>query len=165
MRSPVTYVLRKGALGLDVVQIGKREYQIDDVDFVNTSLRDLVVLINQSCFFIGPDSGPANIAAALRKPAIILFGSIDPWLRHIKHQFRGIMIQGNCVYTGCYHLQRHGDQTCLIEGDEPARIPPCSVHSTDRLKQSIRALINQYDLAPKSACRSSVGCLSSASAG
>jgi ADP-heptose:LPS heptosyltransferase len=152
------------ALGLEVVQIGKRENQIDGVEFVNASLRDLIVLINQCCFFIGPDSGPAHIAATLRKPAIILFGSIDPWLRHIKHQFRGIMIQGNCVYAGCYHLQRHGDQTCLIEGDEPTRTPPCSVHSTDRLKQSIRALISHFDLEPTSVLRVSEGCRSSAGA-
>jgi ADP-heptose:LPS heptosyltransferase len=128
-------------LGYDVVQIGKREHRIDGVEFLDTSLRDLIVLINNCAFFIGPDSGPSHLAACLQKPAIIIFGSVNPWLRHIKHQFNGIIMQGYCEFAGCYHRQRSREQICLIGGDESEILPKCSVHTNKKINSCIDSLI------------------------
>lgn len=43
-----------------------------------TSLLELVELIRTSCLFIGGDTGPMHIAAALGIPTIALFGASDP---------------------------------------------------------------------------------------
>lgn len=127
-------------LGYDVVQVGKREHRINGVEFLDTSLRDLIALINNCAFFIGPDSGPSHLAASLQKPALIMFGSVDPWLRHIKHQFNGIIMQGHCELAGCYHRQRAREQICLIEGSGSKGPPKCSVHSTEEINRHIDTL-------------------------
>jgi predicted lipopolysaccharide heptosyltransferase III len=46
------------------------------------SVPQLVALIGGAALFIGNDSGPAHIAAALRRPAVVLFGSSDSALWH-----------------------------------------------------------------------------------
>ncbi|MGH8630237.1 MAG: glycosyltransferase family 9 protein, partial [Candidatus Acidiferrales bacterium] len=48
------------------------------------SIPELVALIEGAALFVGVDSGPAHIAAALGRPAVVLFGSMDsniwrPW--------------------------------------------------------------------------------------
>ena len=48
------------------------------------TIPELVALIESAAVFIGNDSGPAHIAAALGRPAVVLFGSSDsvawgPW--------------------------------------------------------------------------------------
>ncbi len=48
------------------------------------SIPELVALIEGAALFVGVDSGPAHIAAALGRPTVVLFGSMDstiwrPW--------------------------------------------------------------------------------------
>jgi ADP-heptose:LPS heptosyltransferase len=47
-------------------------------------LRELVALLAGSCLFVGNDTGPTHIAAALRKKCVVIFGASDskvwsPW--------------------------------------------------------------------------------------
>jgi ADP-heptose:LPS heptosyltransferase len=47
---------------------------------------ELVALVEGAALFVGNDSGPAHIAAALERPLVVLFGSSDseawrPWSR------------------------------------------------------------------------------------
>jgi ADP-heptose:LPS heptosyltransferase len=47
-------------------------------------LRELIALVSRARLFIGNDSGPAHIAAAAGRPAVVIFGSSDsntwrPW--------------------------------------------------------------------------------------
>jgi len=46
------------------------------------SLPELVALIAGATLFVGNDSGPAHIAAALGRPAVVLYGSSDSSLWH-----------------------------------------------------------------------------------
>lgn len=53
-------------------------------------LPELVTLLDGAALFIGNDSGPAHIAAALERPLVVLFGSSDsmawrPWSRAATH--------------------------------------------------------------------------------
>lgn len=43
-----------------------------------TSMRELMILMRECTLFIGNDSGPMHMAAALGSPLIALFGSTDP---------------------------------------------------------------------------------------
>lgn len=48
------------------------------------SIPELVALVEGAALFVGVDSGPAHIAAALHRPVVVLFGSMDsvvwgPW--------------------------------------------------------------------------------------
>lgn len=54
------------------------------VVFDNLELDELIALIDQAFLFIGCDSGPTHIAAALRKKVVVIFGSSNhtawrPW--------------------------------------------------------------------------------------
>ncbi len=106
------------------------------------SIRGLVSWINGCSFFIGLDSGPSHIAAALRKPCIIFFGSVNPWFRHLKKQFHGIIMQHSCVYAGCYHeVHDTNGPECRIAGKEG--LPPCCTFSTGETLEAIHMILQK----------------------
>ena len=45
-------------------------------------MKELIALINRSRAFIGNDSGPMHIAAALRRPLVAVFGSSNAEVWH-----------------------------------------------------------------------------------
>jgi len=45
---------------------------------LNSSLTELIALIRRAKLFIGGDTGPLHLAAALRKPVVAIFGPTDP---------------------------------------------------------------------------------------
>jgi len=49
---------------------------------VGLTLKELLALINQSRAFVGNDSGPMHMAAALRRPLVAVFGSSNPAVWH-----------------------------------------------------------------------------------
>ena len=132
--------------GYHVVQIGKKANEVKGVEFVETSLRELMSVINACSFFIGSDSAPSHFAACLQKPAIIFFGSVNPWFRHIKGLFKGIILQGNCEYANCYHIQQPYQQVCVLKTAEERMIPKCCVHSTENVNEQINLIIQKYSV-------------------
>jgi ADP-heptose:LPS heptosyltransferase len=46
------------------------------------SLKELTAMIGASSIYVGNDSGPAHIAAALSRPLVVVFGSSDPGVWH-----------------------------------------------------------------------------------
>ncbi|MEN3336242.1 MAG: heptosyltransferase [Blastocatellia bacterium] len=56
--------------------------QAGEVALVGLRLKELMALINLSCAFVGNDSGPMHIAAALRRPLVAVFGSSNPVVWH-----------------------------------------------------------------------------------
>lgn len=74
------------------------------------AIPELVALIEGAALFIGNDSGPAHIAAALRRPLVVLFGSSDavawgPWapggekLRVVQNDFDCNPCRGDRCYA------------------------------------------------------------------
>ncbi len=127
--------------GVAVITTGNSPLPFKDTVFFKGSLRQLMTLIYHAIFLIGVDSGPANIAAALHKPALIFFGSVNPDYRHFRKLFNGYILQQPCEFAGCYHETLiPGGQSCKLVGD--AGIPKCSVHTTERVKESIDSLLN-----------------------
>jgi ADP-heptose:LPS heptosyltransferase len=106
----------------------------------NPSLRELIMLIHRCAFFIGLDSGPSHIAAALGKPAIIFFGSVNPACRHIIEEFNGVIMQKPCEYAGCFHsVKEMSQRKCrLVEAPQPA---PCCIFTTQEIVTAIERII------------------------
>jgi ADP-heptose:LPS heptosyltransferase len=107
------------------------------------SVRQLIQLIYNSRFFIGVDSGPSHIAASLKKPSLIFFGSVNPLFRHFPELFKGFFLQQPCEYAGCYHEVISGrGQSCRLVGDEG--IPKCCLQTTDNVKTHIDLLVKKF---------------------
>jgi heptosyltransferase-3 len=56
--------------------------QAGAVALVGLTLKELMALINLGRAFVGNDSGPMHIAAALRRPLVAVFGSSNPVVWH-----------------------------------------------------------------------------------
>jgi ADP-heptose:LPS heptosyltransferase len=130
-----------GEKGYAVIQVGKNPDAIKGTRHVSTSIRDMMVLIKKSAFFIGIDSGPSHIAASLGVPAILFFGSINPQYRHFKSLFKGYILQQPCEFANCYHEQPGSEPVCRLVGD--AGIPKCSLHTTAYLKNHIDLIVKE----------------------
>jgi ADP-heptose:LPS heptosyltransferase len=91
-------------------------------------------------YFIGPDSGVAQIAVACNVPSVIFFGSVNPEYRYVLND-RIKVIQNTCPSQkdGCYHevLSTVG-QDCVVDVQQP----PCITHKTfdiiDQIKDFIK---------------------------
>ncbi|MGH9804671.1 MAG: glycosyltransferase family 9 protein [Candidatus Acidiferrales bacterium] len=74
------------------------------------NIPELVALIEGAALFVGVDSGPAHIAAALARPVVVLFGSMDsavwgPW--RSEHQIVQNYYSCNpCRGDRCYAFER-----------------------------------------------------------
>jgi hypothetical protein len=131
--------------GYEVVQIGNKVNQVNGIRFIETTIREMVTLIHNACFFIGLDSGPSQIAASLGIPSIICFGSVNPLYRQRMDIFRGIILQQPCEYAHCYHERFNMvRRTCVLFGQEG--IPKCSLHTSNIVNETIDNLISKYKL-------------------
>lgn len=125
---------------IDIIQIGNRIEPIEGTTIFSGNLRELIQLINHSSLFIGVDSGPSHIAASLNIPSIIFFGSVNPWFRHFKSKFKGVILQQYCEYAGCYHEVIGGSgQECKLVGKNG--VPKCCVHSDQILLNALDTII------------------------
>jgi ADP-heptose:LPS heptosyltransferase len=96
----------------------------------------MIRLINGSDFFIGIDSGPSHIATAFGKKSILFFGAVNPWFRHFRSLFNGIIMQSYCEFANCYHTSNNGKETvCRLVGNEG--MPKCSIHQTQDILNNI----------------------------
>lgn len=84
----------------------------------NTTIRELIALIEQCALFLSNDSGPMHIAAALKVPLVALFGSTNPIATGpYKH---GQVIHKQVECSPCYKRTCPIDFRCMrrIEIDE-----------------------------------------------
>jgi ADP-heptose:LPS heptosyltransferase len=128
---------------LSVVLTGHNPEPLKGATIFNGSLRQLMQLIYNSRFLIGVDSGPSHIAASLKKPALIFFGSVNPLYRHFPESLKGYILQQPCEFAGCYHEVVSGKgQSCRLVGDEG--IPKCCLHTNESIKGHIDNLLQKY---------------------
>jgi ADP-heptose:LPS heptosyltransferase len=117
------------------------------VKYFSGTLKELVNTINESAYFIGLDSAPSHIAAALKIPSIIFFGSVLPKYRHLENEFKGYFMQSYCEKAGCFHLQKIWEYRCLINDDQTI-IPKCSIYTNAALMEAIHKLLKNYEVQP-----------------
>ena len=124
-----------------VLLIGKEPLPIPGARIVKTNIREMISLINGATLFIGIDSGPSHLAAALGIPALIFFGAVNPDFRHFRYLFKGLACSNHVNTPGWYH--EANDRTgwsCRLVGD--AGIPKCALFSTENVLNSLDLLLN-----------------------
>jgi len=125
--------------GYQVIEVGTISSNIPGADFRSTALRELICLINKASFFIGIDSGPAHLAVILKKPVVLLFGSVNPYFRFFRGQINGVVLQHYCPYAGCYHLAKKPlELSCRIVGEFGT--PPCADFSSAEVIAAVEKL-------------------------
>jgi ADP-heptose:LPS heptosyltransferase len=82
-------------------------------------LRELIALVAGSSLFVGNDSGPAHLAAATERPAVVIYGSTNP------AQWRPWGTEHRVVETGAKFRAVRGDKT-IVES-APRRIEDIGV--------------------------------------
>jgi ADP-heptose:LPS heptosyltransferase len=128
-----------------VIQTGKDPAPIPGAVVVKGNIRDMIALIRGASFFVGLDSGPSHIAAALGVPALIFFGAINPDCRHFRDLLRGQILQQPCECAGWYHETNvHVGSSCSLIGD--GGVPKCALHTTGHVLEKIEWLIREYQL-------------------
>jgi hypothetical protein len=131
-------------LGLEPIQIsGIGENLI--APWVKTEdFRQVMSLVYNADLFIGHDSGPSHIAAALEIPSVIFFGSVNPYFRHLDKN-KKVFLQSPCPFAHCYHeIPNSLGQPCRLVGLHEA--PPCCIHTTDKVIEAIAKVYSEATL-------------------
>ncbi|MFZ3217380.1 MAG: glycosyltransferase family 9 protein [Candidatus Acidiferrales bacterium] len=76
-------------------------------------IRELIALIAGSRIFVGNDSGPAHVAAALQRPSVVLFSLTDPV------QWRPWQAEHRVVQTGATFEHPRGDKAVMKSNPRP----------------------------------------------
>lgn len=127
-------------LNMKTIIVGHQEAAIDGAEVFNGSIRELMQVIKDASLFIGIDSGPSHIAASLRIPSLVFFGSVNPEYRHFKELFNGKFLQQYCEYAFCYHEVIGGaGQTCKLVGD--GGVPKCCIHSDEIVLEAVKKIL------------------------
>ena len=93
-------------------------------------VRELIALIAGSRIFVGNDSGPAHLAAALQRPSVVIFSITDPV------QWRPWQCAHRIVQTGATFDHPRGDKA-IVTGNPR----PISSIATDEVRQNCEELL------------------------
>ncbi len=93
-------------------------------------LRELIALIAASRFFVGNDSGPAHLAAALQRPSAVIFSVTDPV------QWRPWHSEYRIVQTGATFDHPRGDKAVVVSNPRPI-----STIAIDEVRQNCEELL------------------------
>lgn len=129
--------------GYKVIQIAKDSSSLITEWFQTDSFRDVVSLLYNAKLFIGVDSGPSHIAAALGIPSVIFFGAVNPLFRHLDSD-KKVFLQAPCEYASCYHAGKKSichAHTCRLVGN--SGIPKCCIQSDDQVIAAIEKLLKK----------------------
>jgi heptosyltransferase-3 len=94
-------------------------------------IRDLIALVAASRIFVGNDSGPAHLAAALQRPSVVIFGVTDPI------QWRPWQADHRIVQTGATFDHPRGDKVVVAKNPLPI-----SSIAVDEVRQSCEELLD-----------------------
>lgn len=126
-------------LGLEPIQIST--YCKDRIArWVKTKdFRQIMSLCYYADLFIGLDSGPSHIAAAMNIPSVIFFGSVNPHFRHLDNK-KKVFLQSPCPFAHCYHeIPNTFGQRCRLVSLNQA--PPCCIHKTENVIKGIKEVL------------------------
>jgi ADP-heptose:LPS heptosyltransferase len=99
-------------LGYDVISL--EDIGINKTRFLGKlTLRELIGVLSQSCFFVGNDSGPMHIASALGVPLIGIFGPTHPVLGFAPQGEKSMVISADFPCSPC---SLHGEGKCKRNG-------------------------------------------------
>lgn len=92
----------------------KKDVKVPIVSFTDLNLAQLMALIAQAKLFLGNDSGPAHIAAALKKAIVVIFGSSNsdvwhPW----STKYRLLRADLKCIPCPGYTCSEFPEPECI----------------------------------------------------
>jgi ADP-heptose:LPS heptosyltransferase len=138
-------VIRLGPGERDAVATMKQQFVPHSIVFDPDALdlREVIALVSRARLFVGNDSGPAHLATATGRPAVVIFGSTDsttwrPWQtehRVIQNDFPCNPCKGDrcyafdeprCILSVTLEQVREACAS-LLEAANPAVIPAASV--------------------------------------
>jgi ADP-heptose:LPS heptosyltransferase len=93
-------------------------------------IRELIALVAASRIFVGNDSGPAHLAAALQRPSVVIFSVTDPV------QWRPWQTEHRIVQSGATFDHPRGDKAIIASN--PRAISSITV---DEVRQSCEELL------------------------
>jgi len=128
--------------GFRVVQVGIGKEHVNGTIPMKTSVRELISVIYHAAYFIGIDSGPSHIAASLGIPSLLIFGAIDPSLRHFPELFNGILLKQACK-NDCTTFDATTDIAHHCSALLTNGIPRCCVFNTGFVILEIDNLIKK----------------------
>lgn len=124
--------------GLEVWQITGKANHLVAPWVPSPDFREIMSLLYNCNLFIGLDSGPSHVAAALQIPSVIFFGSVNPRFRHLDPH-KKVFLQSPCPFAHCYHEHpKQFGQPCRLVPEEGQ--PPCCIHDTASVIQAIESL-------------------------
>jgi ADP-heptose:LPS heptosyltransferase len=94
-------------------------------------IRELIALIAASRIFVGNDSGPAHLAAALQRPGVVIFGVTDPV------QWRPWHSEHRVVQTGATFDHPRADKAVVVGNPRPI-----SAITVDEIRQNCEELLS-----------------------
>jgi heptosyltransferase-3 len=84
------------------------------VGLARVPLEEMMAWTRQCGLFVGNDSGPAHVAAALKKKMVVIFGSADPQVwRPWKAEHRLLSAGLPCIPCGGHRCERFDRPRCL----------------------------------------------------
>jgi ADP-heptose:LPS heptosyltransferase len=94
------------------------------------SLRELIALIDGARVFVGNDSGPAHVSAALQRPTVVIFSLTDP------KQWGPLNSPARVVSTGASFQHPRGDKGLVV--NQPRSIGEISI---DEVREACAQLL------------------------
>lgn len=121
--------------GYTVIQIGPNDHEIAGIEYNTSNLPMLLWVIGGCSLFLGVDSGPSNIAVALGKKCVILFGSVNPEFIHAD------LSNITPMFSKCPIDEQHcWSNQISIEGricPVNKLVPPCCVYDAEKIIYAI----------------------------
>lgn len=102
------------------------------------NLRELIALVAGASFFLGNDSGPAHLAAAVGLPCVVVFGPTNPV------HWRPWQTTHRVVQTGATFKSLRGDKSIVTH--EPRSIQSISV---GEMREACEDLLEEIRVEPK----------------
>jgi lipopolysaccharide heptosyltransferase III len=127
----IASVVNLGARGDEIAAEARSEMQ-DCAVVMDQQLdvRELIALIVGSSIFVGNDSGPAHLAAALQRPSVVIFSVTDPV------QWRPWQTQHRIVQSGATFDHPRGDKAIVVSN--PRAISTVAI---DEVRQNCEELL------------------------
>lgn len=127
------------SLGLEPIQISKYGKNLIARWVKTEDFRQIMSLCYHADLFVGLDSGPSHIAAAMGIPSVLFFGSVNPRFRHLDNK-KKVFLQSPCPFPHCYHeIPNTFGQPCRFVSLNQA--PPCCIHKTDQVIEAIKKVL------------------------
>jgi heptosyltransferase III len=115
----IASVVNCGAQDEAVAQEVRNEMSDCAVISDQMNIQELIALISGAHLFVGNDSGPAHVASALQRPAVVIFSRTDP------AQWRPLHSESRVLSTGARFNRPRGDKAVL--SSRPRSISTISV--------------------------------------